>query len=201
MNIKKISFILITIFSLAFARVYADTSRVVKVHFLYGSKPARGFKSVEGKRFGGLPGGHVNIEIGDQFLDFAPSGRCHFFPRRKKHGGGFSLNSGKWWARGEKGATVHIPVSRTEYRQLDSLARHYAHNNPYDYAVLGMRCAAATYDVLGEAGLVKRMPRWKNVIRHFYPKLMRKRLFRLAEKKNWEVSRQEGRPSRKWERD
>lgn len=201
MNTIKISFILTIIFTLASTRILADTSRVVNIHFLYGSKPAKGFKSVEAKRFGGLPGGHVNIQIGDQFLDFAPSGRCHLFPHRKKHGGGFSMGSGKWYGKGEKEATVQIPVSADQYRQLDSLARHYASRNPYDYAVFGMRCAAATYDVLGETGLVKGWPRWKNVVRNFYPKLMRKRLFRLAEKRNWVVRKQEGRPSRKWERD
>jgi hypothetical protein len=46
--------------------------QTVRLNFLYGSKPANGYKSVESKYFGGLKGGHVNIEVNGRVLDFLP---------------------------------------------------------------------------------------------------------------------------------
>ena len=42
----------------------------IQLHFLYGSVPAKGYKESEKKLFGGIKGGHVNIEANGKVLDF-----------------------------------------------------------------------------------------------------------------------------------
>jgi hypothetical protein len=76
-----------------------------------------------------------------------------------------------------------------------------ATKTPYDYAIFGMRCAAASYDVLSKIGLFKEVSNTKNVVTHFYPKLLRKKVLKWANKNNYEVISNDGRPTRKWESD
>jgi hypothetical protein len=64
-----------------------------------------------------------------------------------------------------------------------------------------MRCAASAQDILGQIGVVKYRKRFYNIVTTFYPKMLRKRFFKLAKKNNWKVTKQEGRPTRKWEKD
>lgn len=173
----------------------------IRLHFLYGSKPAKGYKKTESKHFGGIKGGHVNIEAGGRVLDFMP-GKCPILPENKKPSGGFRLNRSIYWDTATtKWATVLIPVSRKQMAKLDSLFDLYSQTTPYDYAVFGMRCAAASYDVLSEIGLFPEMSNRTNVVRHFYPKLLRKRIYKWAEKNNYTIVHHGGRETRKWESD
>jgi hypothetical protein len=55
------------------------SQQTITVHFLYGSKPAKGNKNAETKWFGGKKGGHVTIETGDSIVGFQPGGKCHVF--------------------------------------------------------------------------------------------------------------------------
>ena len=64
-----------------------------------------------------------------------------------------------------------------------------------------LRCAAASYDVLSKIGLFKPYSNDKNVITHFYPKLLRKKILKWADRNNYTIISNEGRPSRKWESD
>jgi hypothetical protein len=64
-----------------------------------------------------------------------------------------------------------------------------------------MRCAAASYDVLSEIGLFKKVPDKFNMVKNFYPKLFRKRILKWAEKNNFPVIFHPGKPTRKWESD
>lgn len=177
-----------------------DTAYIVKINFLYGSRPAKGFNQQESKLFGGIKGGHVNIEAGGRVLDFTP-GNNPLLPNNKKPSGGFSVNSSVYWDADDKWKTIIVPVSESQYKELLNIFDSVAAKTPYDYAIFGMRCAAASYDVLSKIGLFKEYSNKKNVITHFYPKLLRKKILKWADKNNYAVISNEGRSSRKWESD
>lgn len=174
----------------------------LRLHFRYGSKPAKGFQDVEKVWFGGLKGGHVSIEVDGLVLDFLP-GKNPIFPRNGRPSGDFKVNEGLYWdsTNDNKRSIVSIPISPAQKVKLLLLFHDWDKEAPYDYAVFGMRCAAASYDVLSRINLVKPMSRKSNIIRHFYPKLLRKRIYKWARQHNWPVQNFEGRKSRKWERD
>ena len=176
----------------------ADT---IKLHFLYGSVPSKGYKDSEEKLFGGIKGGHVNIEANGRVLDFL-SGNCPILPENKKPTGGFCINQSIYWDTATtKWLTIKIPVTKEQLKQLDAIFDQYAQQTPYDYAVFGMRCAAASYDVLSEVGVVKKLSHKYNIVKNFYPKLLRKRMLKLAEENNYPVTFHTGKLSRKWESD
>ena len=177
-----------------------DSTYTIKINFLYGSRPAKGYHEQESKYFGGIKGGHVNIEAGGRVLDFTP-GNNPLFPHNKKPSGGFSINHSVSWDGDEKWKTIIIPISEEQYIELQRLFDSVAAKTPYDYAIFGMRCAAASYDVLSKIGLFEEYTNTKNVAKHFYPKLLRKKILKWAEKNNYTVISNEGRPSRKWESD
>lgn len=195
----RVLFIFIAVFlvNTCFA---SDTTYTIKLNFLYGSRPAKGYQRQESKLFGGIKGGHVNIEAGGRVLDFTP-GNNPLFPHNKKPSGGFSINPSVKWDGDEKWKTIIIPVSEDQYMALQKIFDSVAARTPYDYAIFGMRCAAASYDVLSMIGLFKPFSNDKNVITHFYPKLLRKKILKWADKNNYTVIANEGRPSRKWESD
>ncbi len=177
-----------------------DTLYTIKINFLYGSRPAKGFHQQESKLFGGIKGGHVNIEAGGRVLDFTP-GNNPLLPNNKKPTGGFSVNKSVNWDGDDKWKTIIVPVSESQYMELQKIFDSVAAKTPYDYAIFGMRCAAASYDVLSKIGLFREYSNKKNVVTHFYPKLLRKKILKWADKNNYVVISNEGRPSRKWESD
>jgi hypothetical protein len=182
----------------------ATSNYIIRINFLYGSKPAKGHKDSETKLFGGLKGGHVNIEANGRVLDFKPFGNCPVFPNNKKPTGGFVLNEHVKWdttTNITKYSTIIVPVTPGQMHRLDSIFTAYAAATPYDYAVFGMRCAAASYDVLSEIGLVKPLSDKDNIVTNFYPKLLRKKMYKWAKKNNYTIIEHEGRQSRVWEED
>jgi hypothetical protein len=179
----------------------AQDSSIV-VHFLYGSKPARGFEHIEKKSFGGKKGGHVTIETGNKIIGFQPKGTCHVFGSKKKANGYFRADDKEKWVKdtvSRKYSSVIIPVSPAQYLKVQNTLHNYLEKRPYDYAVFGMRCAAATYDVLEDAGIVKKRSRFGKWASFFYPQLLRRRILKLAEKNNYAVVKHNGRKSRSWE--
>lgn len=195
-----ISFLLPVI--LTFSQV--DTIHVIKVHFLYGSKPKRQYRSSELKSFGGLHGGHVTIQVDDTDYGFEPTTRrVHIFPR-KTYKSDFVdevLQGAEPYSTENKTATFIFPITQQQYDHLNRIHKSYCDKTPFDYAFFGMRCASATQDILGEIGLIKKRSRGWNIASTFYPKKLRKRLFKLAKKNNYLVIKNEGRRTRKWERD
>jgi hypothetical protein len=133
-------------------------------------------------------------------LDFHP-GNNPLFPKNKKPSGGFTINNSVRWDGDDKWKTVIIPVTESQYMELQKVFDSVATKTPYDYAIFGMRCAAASYDVLTKIGLFKEYSNKKNVITHFYPKLLRKKILKWAEQNNYTILSNEGRNSRKWESD
>jgi|SRR5688572_8693683 len=173
----------------------------IQLHFLYGSAPAKEYKKSEKKHFGGIKGGHVNIEANGRILDFLP-GNCPILPENKKPTGGFRINYTPYWDTATtKWITIKIPITKEQMKQLEVLFDVYSEKTPYDYAVFGMRCAAASYDVLSEIGIVKKVPDKQNIVKNFYPKLLRKRMLKWAEKNNYPIIYHEGNEKRKWEKD
>lgn len=187
----------------------ARDSTIIKVHFLYGSKPKNQYKNTEQKWFGGTLGGHVGIEIThNRIVSFNPAGKFHWVAHKQNKHGAFlihdsiqfySLFGGK--PDRVKKMVIHIPVSFAQALLLDSLTKEYLLNTPYGYAFLGMRCGAAAYHLLSHIDIIpSKQPsiiQWKI----FYPRKLRKRLLKLSEKHHWPVERQQGSNTRKWEQD
>jgi hypothetical protein len=178
-----------------------STTYLIKINFLYGSRPAKGYKKIESKLFGGIKGGHVNIQAGERVLDFKP-GNNPLFPNKKNPTGGYHINHSIYWdTTNTKWTSVLVPVTSEQYNRLQHLFDSLSAKTPYDYAIFGMRCAAASYDVLSDIGLFRKITNSKNISKHFYPKLLRKKVLKWAEEKNYTVTSKEGRTSRKWESD
>lgn len=195
-------FVFLLIFSCA---VNAADSLFFKVHFVYGSRPRHAFRTTEKNYFGGIHGGHVYVEADHTILSFGPcKGQWHVFGHRHRPVGCYRIDSNLVWC-GDTGrlkmATVLIPVTSFQMQQFVAIRSRYLASTPYDYAFFGMRCAAAAYDVLSSAGLCRRRPVAGMVARNFYPKRLRVKLLRRARKEHWTVWRQEGRVSRRWEKD
>jgi hypothetical protein len=100
-----------------------------------------------------------------------------------------------------KKLVVYIPISQQQKIQFDSITRIYLAETPYDYALLGMRCGAATYDILGQIGVLPHLGYRETFTKVAYPKILRKQLLQLAKENNWLVVRADGTKRRKWERD
>lgn len=202
---------------LLYVGVYAQMKDSIKVLFIYGSKPARGYGGIEPRWFGGTRGGHVAVQISaDKVLSFRSTEYpCHVFSKHKKEKFAslweYKTVTGAWQTfpphhytiDSLQRAVVVIPIDSAQRATLDSLAAAYTSNTPYDYAVFGIRCASATYDVLQQAGIVKAHRRG-NWLRIFTVRSLRKRLFRAAAKNTgdgWQKRIYKGGSSRKWEKD
>jgi len=198
---------LILALSLAF-QSFANDSTFIKVHFLYGSKPKKAYKSTEVKWFGGLHGGHVGVEIEpNKIIDFVPSGKFHYVEKHdNRHSSFTEHDTTSFWeifgsdSDSMKKMTIVIPITDSQKKKLNSLAKAYWNETPYDYAFVGMRCASATYDILAQIGITKKFKRKKTFRKNFYPKRTRKKLVKLAKRNNWKIIRKQGSPKRKWER-
>lgn len=187
----------------------AQDSTLLKVHFLYGSKPHKNYKDVEYKWFGGILGGHVGIELkDDKILNFLPSGKFHYIGKNKKRHSAYALHSEEGFYTmfggnpdSVKKTVVYIPISQEQARQFEAITEQYLKEAPYDYAFVGMRCGSATYEVLAQLDILKSRAKLKNIFKVFYPKKLRRRLIKKAKRNNWKVIQQDGTKRRKWEKD
>ena len=201
--IKLIFLLLITNSALAI-----DSTYVIKVHFLYGSKPKKEFKETEDKWFGGKLGGHVGIEFKKGLiLDFVPSGGVHVVAHKKNYCSKFALHKTSIFYKimgsvdTAKKAIVFIPLDSIQHSKLQEIVLSYKENTPYDYAFFGMRCGSAAYDILAQIGVLPEYKYRKTMFKIFYPKKLRKRLFNEASEKGWKIKKQEGSLKRNWEKD
>ena len=188
---------------------FCQDSTFIRVHFLYGSKPKKEFKATENKWFGGILGGHVGIEHGNnRFYSFEGRGKQHIFAKRKdRHSIYRMIDSTTFWnimgTDGDrvKRLTIFIPVHSVQSQKLDSITGTYLAETPYDYAVFGMRCGASTYEILAQLGILKQYSYFWTYMKIFYPRKLRKRLIAKAETFNWSMTRKEGTERRRWEKD
>ena len=188
---------------------YSQNPTFLKGHFLYGSKPAKKHKGTEQKWFGGVLGGHVGIE-GDsnRVINFLPSGKFHWFAKNDNKHSTYAVHSVDDFYRilggsnnDVKKAIVYIPVTTQQKQTFDSISAGYLKQAPYDYALFGMRCGAATYEVLGQLEILTKYSYGKTYRKIFYPKKLRKKLFKKAKENGWTIVRQDGSNTRKWEQD
>jgi hypothetical protein len=180
------------------------SQQTITVHFLYGSKPANGNKNAETKWFGGKKGGHVTIETGDSIIGFQPGGKCHVFGKKKNANGYFSNEQKQNWVKDTatlKYTSVIIPLDGDNYLKVKNTLNNYLKKSPYDYAFFGMRCAAATYDVLEETNIVKKRRMLGKWVSFFYLQLLRRRLLKIAGANKYAVVKTKGRSSRRWEKE
>ena len=198
-----LSFLLIQF--LLITALFGQNQHVINVFFKYGSKPAHHFKKTEEKYFGGIHGGHVSIGIDTAVIGFSFYYGYHIFAHKKKLNGVYNFEGISRFRKdsvGYKYTTFQIPLTDTQYYKLNTIIDNYVFlKTPYDYALFGMRCAAAGYDILSQIGIFRIKSRCCNIISNFYPKLLRKKMFRLAKKNNYKIIKQSGRKSRKWEKD
>ena len=190
------------------APVKAQQTTYLPVHFLYGSRPVQKYKFMENYWFGGKLGGHVGIEIdSNKILNFVHQGSFHLLSSRNKHShyiissrSGFnSILGGD--SNKVKTVTILIPVKEEQQKKLDSIAKTYLAESPYDYAFLGMRCGAASYELLAQLGILPEYSRSKTSLKIFYPKILRKQLLRKARENGWQTIRENGSDRRVWEKD
>lgn len=185
----------------------AQDSTFIKIHFKYGSKPAKGYKKSETKYFGGIHGGHVTVEVGDSIYGFSPidgGAKPRVFAKKSHSNGWFHLEEEYVFTYDSLNTqllTIKIPVSKTELSDLRNQAKLYLNNAPYDYGLFGMRCAASAQEFLSVTSLYKKRSKLSIILRTFYPKKLRKRLLDSAFENNYEITYQEGRKERKWEKD
>ena len=203
-QILTIFFCLITFY------VYSQDTTFLKVHFLYGSKPLKKHKNSEKKWFGGILGGHVGLEVEeDKILNFLPSQeKFHVFPKNDDKHSTYAIHSQPSFYAifgghpdSVKLAIVYMPITPKQKEIFDSIVSVYVGHPPYDYAFFGMRCGAATYEVLGQLVILPSYSYKKTSKKIFYPRKLRKRVFKIAEENNWKIIRQDGRGNRKWEKD
>lgn len=167
------------------------------------------YKATEQKWFGGILGGHVGIQGGsDRIVNFSPKGRFHVLANRRNKHSAYALHSvDNFYAilghslDSVKKAIVYIPVTGQQKQQFDSIATAYLKQTPYDYAFIGMRCSAAAYDILSQLGILTSYSYSRTFRKIFYPKKLRKRLFKKATENGWAIARENGSSKRKWERD
>jgi len=188
---------------------YSQSTTCLKVHFLYGSKPLKKYKDTEQKWFGGVLGGHVGIEgDSDKIVNFVPAGEFHLIAKKKNRHSRYAVHSfDNFYAimggdpDSVKKAIVFIPVTAEQKQKFDSIVAVYLQHTPYDYAFWGMRCGAAAYEILGQLNILPPYSYRKTFRKIFYPKKLRRRLFKKANQNGWLIMKQNGSVRRKWEQD
>jgi hypothetical protein len=202
----------------------------IRILCLYGSIPAKGWVGKEPmygpnnlfNRMAKMHGGHVAIEYApDKALSFQPlryngfGGGGHLTNRSnpRNFNSCFRIYTAQraWTVLGNyynnidslRRATFVIPVTATQKKRLDSIARAYTSQTPYDYSFLGMRCASSSYEVLEAAGIVS------GYKHHFWYNIFTTRRFRYVlyqeylrnKDKGWRLYTCKGSQSRQWEKD
>jgi len=189
--------------------VTAQDTLYIKVHFLYGSKPLKAYKQTEPKWFGGMLGGHVGIEAdSNRVFSFVPRGKFHWFAQPNKCHSAFVTHSVEDFygilgsnAASVKKTIITIPVTAAQKILFDSICQRYSSHPPYDYALWGMRCGAAAYDILAQMDILPAYSYRKTYRKIFYPRKLRKRLLKKAKQHHWKIIQQEGVTTRRWEKD
>lgn len=187
----------------SFSQSFSDSSKTVTVHFLHGSKPAKGEEQNEAKWFGGLHGGHVYLQIDSILVSFYPKSGFHVFPHKKERHSLYHREKYSSWSKDTvemQYTSITIPITIEQYSIIRQITEDYLIQTPYDYAFFGMRCASAANDILGQVGIVKARTRSGHILFNFYPKPFRKKLLKTADKKGHSVKFKKGRETRKWEK-
>ncbi len=188
---------------------FAQDTCYLKIHFLYGSKPLRKYRDSEKKWFGGVLGGHVGIE-GDtnKILNFVHTGSFHVFSEKSNRHSKYTIHAPNDFYSilshnddSAKRTIVYVPITKQQKHVFDSIQNAYLQQTPYDYALFGMRCGAASYEILSKLDILPAYSYSKTYTKIFYPKKLRSRLLKKAAENGWAVETHNGCPKRKWEED
>lgn len=199
----------IIVFCFVTCSISAQDNIYLKVHFLYGSKPLWKHKDTQKKWFGGLLGGHVGIESDSgKIINFVRKEKFHLIAKKQDKHSRYAIHSFPDFYNifrdnvdSVKKTIIYVPITKKQKEQFDSITQQYIKETPYDYAFIGMRCGAATYELLGQLNILPKYSYTKTYLKIFYPKLLRKRLLKKANEHNWTIIREEGSRKRRWERD
>lgn len=173
------------------------------VEVIYGSKP---IDNTERHWFGGKLGGHIGLKIGnDSVMHFVPGGRVAA-TNVNSDTGKYLISSSRQFYRTfycdtTKTCRIFIPVSHAQKQQLLTNAAPFLKEGPYPYAFFGMRCAAACYHLLSLADVTKDRSRSRMTWKFFYPRKLRKFLFKEAKINGWRITTTPGSSKRKWDHD
>lgn len=177
----------------------------VRVLILHGSRPKKQFKKEEYKMLGGMYGGHVVLQIDSLAYGYNfYSGHVHPFARKRKNKMAGIMEKEdaaetlqNW--RNARVTIITVPVTSEQKFRIFQIADSLHRAPAFDYAFFGMRCAATAYYLLGETGAVKKTRHFGSIVKAFHPKQLRRKLVRIAKRKNLKVQTQPGSSRRKWE--
>lgn len=180
-------------------------SQSIHIHFIYGSVPLKEFRNTDEKVPGGLLGGHIYLQTGQNVFGFEPIDRTriHMFPHKKFNSIYTKEKYTDWYQhiRDKKLLSIEIPLSDSSGKYLNILLENFHRRTPYDYALFGMRCGASTYQILSETGLFPLTSGFGAMLRVPLPRILRKKLLKMAAERQLTITRQAGNPGRKWEKD
>lgn len=188
--------------------VHAQAQTEIEVCFLYGSRPSHAHRKTEHRWFGGKMGGHVGIAWkADSVISFVPAGEFHWFSRGRARHSRFIVQSREAFgeifgspADSVQQLRVTVPIDSLQAAQLARIVRAYQQQTPYDYALVGMTCAAATADMLADIDILPRLSPRKFARTFYKPRVLRRHMVYLAEQNGWELHFQKGTSHRRWER-
>ncbi len=181
---------------------FSQTDTLV-VEVIYGSKP---IDKNERHWFGGKLGGHIGLMIGnDSVMHFVPGGRVAATTINSDTGR-YLISSERSFYRTfycdtTKTCRIIIPITTSQKQKLLKDAAPFLKEGPYPYAFFGMRCAAACYHLLSLAEVTKELSRSRMTWKFFYPRKLRKFLFKEANTKGWIIQETPGSTKRKWDHD
>jgi hypothetical protein len=151
------------------------------------------------KELGGLFGGHVVMEINGFCYGFfyRDRKRIHVLSKRPFNCEFQKQTLAEWEdiVRDKKETKIRIPLSEMELNQLEEFYQKALQNPPYDYTMLGQRCASSVYCLLKDLKLISGGHHYWNA---FYPGALRRHLLREAKKQHWEVRQKPGAKDRLW---
>lgn len=181
---------------------FCQTDTLV-VEIIYGSKP---LAESEKQWFGGKLGGHIGLKIGkDSVMHFVPGGSVKA-TNMNSDTGRYLISSSKQFYRTfycdtTKTCRIFIPVTTDQKQKLLAGANDFLEKGPYPYAFFGMRCAAACYHLLSLADVTEDRSRSRMTWKFFYPRKLRKFLFKEAKQNGWIIEKTAGSAKRKWDHD
>lgn len=180
--------------------------KIIVIHFLHGNIVKKHFKNTEQSIRGGLLGGHIYFQLKNQLYGFEPLNNTafHILPRikstrfnsmvTKEH-----VNDWRQHSRHLKFTSIEVSISQPRYVYLKNTLKRFKKHPPFDYALLGVRCASFTHYVLTKCGICHSAGIVDSILRYPYPRKFRFHLIHKAQKKGWGISETTGSDTRVWE--
>ena len=181
-------------------------TKKINVHFFHGYVIKKPFRNTEEPIRGGFLGGHVYFQLKNHVYGFEPINNDKFHVVPRIHPKRFNSNLKKEhvndWLRfyeQYKFTSIEVLVSQTRFIYLKNILKKYKILPPYDYALLGVRCASFTHYLLTKCGVCRSAGIIDSIIRFPYPRKLRFNLLRKALKQGWRISETTGTNTRIWE--